>query len=119
MFLNIRVFWHFRSYRSVNSYHRFEESEYLIQGQKTKYNSRVGEANPLDVTRIPEGKSCLPPSSYSVSHSFNLSKPSDYIDNTNKTQILRSAHTVYLHVSCGSQNKQRLFACTVLTDWLL
>jgi len=29
--------------------------------------------------------------------------------------ILRSAHTVYLCVLCGSQNKQRLFHCTALT----
>jgi len=33
--------------------------------------------------------------------------------------ILRSAHTVYLCVLCGSQNKQRLFHCTALTDWLV
>ena len=31
--------------------------------------------------------------------------------------ILRSAHTVYLCVLCGSQNKQRLFSYTALTDW--
>jgi hypothetical protein len=31
--------------------------------------------------------------------------------------ILRSAHTVYLCVFCGSENKQRLFHCTALTDW--
>jgi len=35
------------------------------------------------------------------------------------TQILRSAHTVYLRVLCGSQNKQRLFPYTALTDWIL
>ena len=33
--------------------------------------------------------------------------------------ILRSAHTVYLCVLCGSQNKQRLFPYTALTDWIL
>jgi hypothetical protein len=33
--------------------------------------------------------------------------------------ILRSAHTVYLCVLCGSENKQRLFPYTTLTDWLL
>jgi len=33
--------------------------------------------------------------------------------------ILRSAHTVYLCVLCGSENKQRLFHCTALTDWLV
>ena len=31
--------------------------------------------------------------------------------------ILRSAHTVYLCVLCGSENKQRLFHCSI--DWLL
>ena len=30
---------------------------------------------------------------------------------------LHSAHTVYLCVLCGSQNKQRLFPCTALTDF--
>jgi hypothetical protein len=33
--------------------------------------------------------------------------------------ILRSAHTVYLWVLCGSENKQRLFPYTTLTDWFL
>ena len=33
--------------------------------------------------------------------------------------ILRSAHTVYLCVLCGSENKQRLFPYTALTDWFL
>jgi hypothetical protein len=33
--------------------------------------------------------------------------------------ILRSTHTVYLCVLCGSQNKQRLCPCTTLTDRLL
>jgi hypothetical protein len=32
---------------------------------------------------------------------------------------LRSAHTVYLCVLCGSQNKQLLFPYTTLTDWFL
>ena len=30
---------------------------------------------------------------------------------------LRSAHRVYLCVLCGSENKQRLFPYTTLTDW--
>jgi hypothetical protein len=30
----------------------------------------------------------------------------------------RSAHTVYLCILCGSQNKQRLFRYTALTDWI-
>ena len=33
--------------------------------------------------------------------------------------ILRSAHTVYLCVLFGSQNKQRLFPYTTLTDWFV
>jgi hypothetical protein len=33
--------------------------------------------------------------------------------------ILRSAHTVYLCVLCGSEYKQRLFPYTLLTDWFL
>ena len=33
--------------------------------------------------------------------------------------ILRSAHTMYLCVLCGSENKQRLFHCTALTGWFL
>jgi len=33
--------------------------------------------------------------------------------------ILRSAHTVYLSVLCGSENKQRLLHCTALTGWFL
>ena len=32
---------------------------------------------------------------------------------------LRSVHTVYLCVLCGSEKKQRLFPYTTLTDWLL
>jgi hypothetical protein len=32
---------------------------------------------------------------------------------------VRSAHTVYLCVLCGSENKQRLFHCTALSDWFL
>ena len=33
--------------------------------------------------------------------------------------ILRSAHTVYVCVLCGSENKQRLFTYTALTDWFV
>jgi len=36
---------------------------------------------------------------------------------TTKFEILRSAHTVYLFVLYGSQNKQRLFPYTTLTGW--
>jgi len=32
---------------------------------------------------------------------------------------LRSAHSLYLWVLCGSQNKQPLFPYTTLTDWFL
>ena len=33
--------------------------------------------------------------------------------------MLRSAHAVYLCVLCESENKQRLFPYTALTDWFL
>ena len=33
--------------------------------------------------------------------------------------VVRSAHTVYLCVLCGSENKQPLFPYTALTDWFL
>jgi hypothetical protein len=32
---------------------------------------------------------------------------------------VRSAYIVYLCVLCGSENKERLFHCTALTDWFL
>ena len=50
---------------------------------------------------------------------FNLLKPSVLFGSTNFNiqQILRSAHTVYLCVLCGSENKQPLFPYTALTDW--
>ena len=35
------------------------------------------------------------------------------------SQILGSAHTVYLCVLYGSKNKQRLFPYTALIDWVL
>ena len=34
-------------------------------------------------------------------------------------QTPRSAHTVYFCVLCESENKQRLFPFTALTDWFL
>jgi hypothetical protein len=51
------------------------------------------------------------------------SKPSErFIYHTmgfNIEKTLRSAHTVYLCVLCGSENKQRLFPYTALTDWFV
>ena len=48
-------------------------------------------------------------------------KPSGYYmyHKVQHLQILRSTHTVYLRVLCGSENKQRLFPYTALTDWSL
>jgi hypothetical protein len=40
-----------------------------------------------------------------------------YFNKFNTQSVLRSAHTVYLCVLCGSENKQRLFPYTALTDW--
>jgi len=42
-----------------------------------------------------------------------------YTTRFNISQILRSAHTVYLCILCGSQNKQRLFPYTALTGWFV
>ena len=52
---------------------------------------------------------------------LNPLKLSGYImyHHVQHTKILRSAHTVYLCVLYGSQNKQRLFPYTALTDWFL
>ena len=60
--------------------------------------------------------------SFDVRHKYsNLLKPSGccLYRKFNILQILRSAHTVYLCVLCGSENKQRLFPHAALTDWLL
>ena len=38
---------------------------------------------------------------------------------TSHSTILHSVLTVYLCVLCGSQNKQRLFPYTALTDWFV
>ena len=42
-----------------------------------------------------------------------------YVPPVEHSAIRRSAHTVYLCVLCGSENKQRLFPYTALTDWFL
>jgi len=56
-----------------------------------------------------------------------LAYPTVYVPHTGhymyrqvqRSEILRSAHTVYLCVLYGSQNKQRLFPYTILTGWFL
>jgi len=42
-----------------------------------------------------------------------------YTTRFNTQQFYVLPHTVYLCVLCGSQNKQRLFCYTALTDWFL
>jgi hypothetical protein len=39
--------------------------------------------------------------------------------NSDLNKYLRSAHTVYLYVLYGSQNKQRLFPYIALSAWFL
>jgi hypothetical protein len=53
--------------------------------------------------------------------SFNaLKQKGNFICHQNhQLEILRSTHTVFLCVLCGSQNKQRLFHYTTLTDWFV
>ena len=51
---------------------------------------------------------------------LTLQSPVDTLCTTSLTlTILRSAHTAYLCVLYVSQNKQRLFPYTVLSDWFL
>jgi hypothetical protein len=53
---------------------------------------------------------------------FNTLKSSGYYmyHQFKVKQILLSAHTVYLCVLCGSQNKQRIFfPYTALTGWFV
>jgi hypothetical protein len=42
-----------------------------------------------------------------------------YVPPVKHSTVLPSDNTVYLCVLCGSENKQRLFHCTALTDWFL
>ena len=42
-----------------------------------------------------------------------------YVPTVQQSTVLRSAHTVHLCVLCGSENKQRLFPYTTLTDWFV
>jgi len=51
---------------------------------------------------------------------YNLPKPSGHcIYHQFNIQQLYVLPTLYLRVLCGSQNKQRLFPYTALTDWFL
>jgi hypothetical protein len=51
----------------------------------------------------------------------DLLEPRDYFmyRRIQHLESLRSSHTVYLCVLCGSQNKQRVCPYTALTDWIL
>jgi len=50
---------------------------------------------------------------------FKSRKNTLMYDSRIHSQIIRSANTVYLCVLYGSQNKERLFSYTALTDWIL
>jgi hypothetical protein len=50
-------------------------------------------------------------------HYWGFCNPISLVVTLHIARILRSAHTVYLCVLCGSQNKQRLFSYTALTGW--
>jgi len=58
-----------------------------------------------------------------VNYSYRLTrlKPTGHYTyheiNIKKFYVL--PHTVYLYVLCGSENKQRLFPYTALTDWFV
>ena len=59
------------------------------------------------------------PTCWQVSFLCSSLEPSGYYiyRNVEHSLIPPSAHTVYLCVLCGSENKQRLFPYTALTDW--
>jgi len=58
--------------------------------------------------------SLIQPLKFTRTSAFNPSKPSGHYmyHQVKHSAILRSAHTVYLCVLCGSQNKQRLVPLT-------
>ena len=51
--------------------------------------------------------------------SYHISYHITYIISYHIPEILRSAFLVYSHVLCASQNKQRFFFYTALTNWFL
>jgi len=56
---------------------------------------------------------------YSQGEFANYEPVGYYMYHQFKSTILRSSHTAYLCVLCGSENKQRLFPYTALTYWFL
>jgi len=54
-----------------------------------------------------------------VSEELSALQWSLYVPPVEHSAILRSAHTVYLSVLRGSENKERLFPYTALTGWFL
>jgi len=56
---------------------------------------------------------------YNRDLTLNSSVVTTFTTKFNNKTILPSAHTVYLCVLYGSDNKQRLFPYTALTDWFL
>ena len=78
----------------------------------------------LAIKLIIQGASVKPVKTLEGFHanSINSSKHSGFVNVPPRSTfsiILRSAHTVYLCVLCGSENKQRLFPYTALTDWFV
>jgi hypothetical protein len=82
---------------------RFQE----LHRNKTSHRAIVSATSHVRGIPQTEFVTTLQPSGYYTYHQVKHS------------QILRSAHTVYLCVLCGSQNKQPLFPYTALTDWFL
>jgi hypothetical protein len=68
---------------------------------------------------IKKVQACIDARGHHFQHFLRLSERTVYSKCNNSLYILRSAHTVYLCVLCGSENKRRLFHYTALTDWLL
>jgi hypothetical protein len=64
---------------------------------------------------VPQSGHCM----YRIVVTLCTAQWSLYVPPGSTLKTLRSAHTVYLRVLCGSQNKQRLFPYTTLTDWFV
>jgi len=52
-------------------------------------------------------------------NTLTLRNPVENVSTTGLTVLQPPAHTVYLRISYESENKQRLFPYTALTDWFV
>jgi len=102
--------------------------------QNAKCNCQAATRMSVTVPCLASNLGCQPPRSGSIHLQWHImmsltvyspavtictAQRSLYVPPVLTSTILRSAHTVYLCVLCGSENKQRLFHCTTLTGWFI